>query len=148
MSSAPSWGLLILLGIALVVVLRHLLGMERGEREPQPQGTVAVYAAGTLYEARLVLDLLDEAGIRAVLLNENVSGLAGALPETATRPTLWLEDAADWDRARAVVRDYEKRRTAELGAEVLCPACLEKNPGNFELCWHCHAPLTGAQAPR
>ena len=140
MIPASQWGLILLLGVALLVVLRHLLGLDRGDKEAR--GSVELYAAATLYEARLVLDLLEEAGIRAVIRNENLTGLTGALPEAATRPTVWLADDADWERARNIVAAYEARRASKLGGEISCPVCSEDNPANYELCWRCQSSLT------
>ena len=31
-------------------------------------------------------------------------------------------------------------------AAWLCPGCGEENPGNFEVCWNCGAPLPGPEA--
>jgi hypothetical protein len=101
-----------------------------------------LYAAGSLYEAELLIDLLKEAGITKVTLrNENLIGMVGFLPESATLPQIWVEDEDDWERGRAVVKEFEERRSTDSGTELTCPACGETNPGNFELCWKCRAPL-------
>ena len=98
-------------------------------------------SAGTLYEANLILDLLKEVFIRAEVRNENLVGLAGLLPESATLPTIWIENDGDFERGRAVVDEYEARRAETLPPDVPCPECGESNPGNFELCWQCRAEL-------
>lgn len=98
-------------------------------------------SAGTLYEAQLILDLLRESFIRAEVRNENLVGLAGLLPESATLPTIWVANDGDWERGRAVVEEYEARRAEQTPPDVACPACGEDNPGNFELCWSCRAEL-------
>jgi hypothetical protein len=100
-----------------------------------------LYAAANLMEAQLLLDLLQEAGVPVVLRNENLTGMLGLMPESTTRPTIWVEDAADWERGRAVVAAFEERSTTNVDAEITCPACGEANPVNFELCWKCRAPL-------
>lgn len=97
--------------------------------------------AGTLYEAQLILDRLTEAGIAAEVRNENLVGMLGLLPQSATLPAIWIENDADFERGRAVVDEYEARRLQPSGAEITCPACGELNPGNFELCWKCRAEL-------
>jgi hypothetical protein len=96
---------------------------------------------GTLYEAQLILDLLKESLIRAEIRNENLVGLAGLLPEAATLPTIWVEHEDNWERARAIVDEFEARRLEPPPPDILCPACRETNPGNFELCWKCRAEL-------
>jgi len=100
-----------------------------------------LYAAGSLYEAQLLLDQLREAGLAVELRNENLVGMIGFLPESTTQPTIWLENPEDWERARAMVDAFEERRATEVDTEITCPACGEQNPGNFELCWKCRAAL-------
>lgn len=103
--------------------------------------TKALYAAANLVDAQLLLDRLQEAGVPAVLRNEHLTGMVGMLPESATYPTIWVEDEGDWERGREVVADFEARRNADVDGEILCSACGELNPGNFELCWKCRKPL-------
>ena len=100
-----------------------------------------LYAAGSLYEAQLLLDELKEAGFAVALRNENLLGMVGLLPESTTRPTIWLENPDDWERCRAIVEAFEERRSTEIDTEITCPACGEQNPSNFELCWKCRAAL-------
>jgi hypothetical protein len=100
-----------------------------------------LYAAANLVEAQLLLDLLQEAGVRVALRNENLTGMVGLLPESATHPTIWVEDADDWESGRAVVAAFEARSKTNVDAEITCPACGEANPVNFELCWKCRAQL-------
>ena len=63
------------------------------------------------------------------------------MPESATLPQIWVENEDDWERGREVVTDFEERRSTASDTELTCPACGETNPGNFELCWKCRAPL-------
>ncbi len=100
-----------------------------------------LYVAGSLLEAQLVIDALKQAGVPVQLRNDRLSGMVGFLPEPSTQPTIWLEDADDWERARQVVTEYEARRDAIVDTELVCAACGEVSPGNFELCWKCRAPF-------
>ncbi len=54
-------------------------------------------------------------------------------------PQLWLDDEADLERAREVLRAHAaaSRRRGSL----FCPRCNEENPANFEVCWNCGAVL-------
>jgi len=94
--------------------------------------------AANLPEAHLLVRLLAEAGIAARILNEHAQGGTGELPFTQTWPEIWLERETD------LVRADEVRRHFERGAEEAprcCAQCGEQNPGSFELCWKCGAPL-------
>jgi hypothetical protein len=107
-----------------------------GRASPEP-----VYRAGSLMEAQLVLDALNAGGVRATVRNEHVASLVGEIPQSAAWPEVWLSRASDWDVAVAIVRKYEERRDTDNDTEVVCSACGEHSPSNFELCWRCRAPL-------
>ena len=73
-----------------------------------------LYQAGSLDEAQFLMDLLNEAGLKATLRNADLASLAGGLPLSATLPTIWLDDENDWDRGRAIVDQFEERRTTDI----------------------------------
>lgn len=98
-----------------------------------------LYDAADLPQAQLLIDRLAAAGIPARLFNENAQGGLGEIPFIAAYPQVWIEDEADWARARAVVERFE--RPVEPAPARRCPACGEENPGEFELCWSCGAVL-------
>ncbi|HEY5789786.1 MAG TPA: DUF2007 domain-containing protein [Gammaproteobacteria bacterium] len=79
-------------------------------------------------------ELLAAHGIDCVLRNEFLGGGAGELPPHECWPELWVVDAADWQRANALVQ-------AQLGpAESrgwTCPGCGESIDGQFAQCWQC-----------
>ena len=100
-----------------------------------------LYIAENLPEARMILDLLEEAGIRAEIKNELLVGAFGELPYSESRPQIWIRDAIQFDAARALVAEYEARRRAPEGPPKTCPSCGEENPSNFELCWSCRAEI-------
>jgi hypothetical protein len=98
-----------------------------------------LYSAATLPDAHLLRHLLAHAGIEAHVFNENAQSGMGEIPFTHAWPEVWIERAADMVRAREIVGSFE--RPVAAGADVFCAACRERNPGNFELCWNCGAPL-------
>ncbi len=83
--------------------------------------------------------LLEAQGIPCVVRNEYLGGAAGELPPHECWPELWVVEAGDWDRARALVE-------AQLGPTHAppwtCPDCGEAIEGQFAQCWHC-----GRRAP-
>ena len=96
-----------------------------------------LYRAANLPDAYLLLHRLQHAGIEARVLNEHAQGGVGEIPFTHAYPEVWLVEAADVERARSVVVDFEQR--ASSGAAVVCPYCHEESPGSFEICWRCGA---------
>lgn len=98
-----------------------------------------VYTAADLPDAHILLALLRQQGIAARVLNEHARGGLGELPFGATFPEVWIEDDADFERARAVVRDYEARAPEER--TVRCAGCGEASPADFDVCWNCGAKL-------
>ena len=98
-----------------------------------------IYSAANLFEAQLMHDLLGHAGIDARLRNENAQGGLGEIPFTHAYPEVWVLNDSDLELAQAVVNKYENS-PIESGV-VLCRACGEENPRNFQLCWQCGAGL-------
>lgn len=97
-----------------------------------------IYTAADVVEAHLVQHSLAQAGIGAHVFNQNAIGAVGELPFTHAWPEVWLDQDADRERARAVVRAYESERAA--AGQVTC-GCGESSPENFALCWNCGAAL-------
>ncbi len=98
-----------------------------------------VYTAADLPDAHIILNLLAQAGIEARVFNENAQGGLGEIPFTQAYPEVWVTDAREVPRAQEIVK-------AQLNAKVdsgvvFCRACVEENPRNFQLCWHCGADL-------
>ncbi|MDX1592999.1 MAG: DUF2007 domain-containing protein [Gammaproteobacteria bacterium] len=83
--------------------------------------------------------LLEAQGIACVMRNEYLGGGAGELPPHECEPELWVVDADDWERAKALV-------DAQLGPAAAepwtCPGCGERIEGQFAQCWNC-----GREAP-
>ncbi len=96
---------------------------------------IRVYVARQRYDAYLVADRLNQAGIRAHVFNEHMSSIVGDVPPEVAQPQVWIARDDDELRARALLREMEidARRTTPL----FCRKCGEQSPGNFELCWNC-----------
>jgi len=86
-------------------------------------------------EAHMLRDLLEQAGIKTHVFNENAQGGVGEIPFTHTYPEIWLVDEHDLKRARDIIKDYENPETET--SSCLCKHCGEINPGSFQLCWNC-----------
>jgi Putative prokaryotic signal transducing protein len=96
---------------------------------------IRIYVARQRFDAYLVADRLNQAGIRAHVFNEHASSIVGDVPPDVAQPQVWLADDADEGRARALLRAMELE--ARPSAPRLCRQCGEQSPGNFELCWNC-----------
>ena len=96
---------------------------------------ICIYVARQRYDAYLVADRLNQAGIRAHVFNEHASSIVGDVPPDVAQPQVWLADDADEPRARALLRTMEQE--ARPRAPLFCGKCGEQSPGNFELCWNC-----------
>jgi hypothetical protein len=97
-----------------------------------------VYNAANLPDAHIVAGVLAEHGIRVRILNANASGAIGELPVDSAAPQLWVTNAADEARARAVIEAFLR---PQGGAARACRGCGEENPPAFEICWNCGAAL-------
>ena len=89
--------------------------------------------APNLVLATLWCDMLEGAGIGCQVLRAYASGIAGEIPPDQSQPELWIDDAAQADRAHAVLALY---RDAPLRRWV-CQGCDELIEGPFEQCWQC-----------
>ncbi len=94
-----------------------------------------VYTAENAFDAQLVRDRLDQEGIAASVHGLMLTGAVGELPAD-TRPTVWIEDDAHYDRARELVIAFEQTQP-EDGPAWICPNCREENGPAFETCWQC-----------
>lgn len=98
------------------------------------------YSARQRYDAFLVADRLNQAGIRAHVFNQHASSIVGDVPPDVAQPQVWLERECDRERAEAMLRSIEA--DADAGAPRHCAACGEESPGNFDLCWNCSGSLS------
>jgi hypothetical protein len=93
------------------------------------------YVARQRYDAYLVADRLNQAGIRAHVFNQHAASIVGDVPPDVAQPQVWLERECDRERADVVLRSIEA--DAHAAPPQRCTACGEESPGNFDLCWNC-----------
>jgi hypothetical protein len=97
------------------------------------------YVARQRYDAYLIADRLNQAGIRAHVFNEHASSIVGDVPPDVAQPQVWLERECDRERAQILLRSIEA--DAAAGGTRHCNACGESSPGTFDLCWNCGGDL-------
>jgi hypothetical protein len=100
---------------------------------------IRFYIARARYDAFLVADRLNQAGIRAHVFNQHAQSIVGDVPPDVAQPQVWLERDNDRERAQILLDRIEEE--ARRGGDVLCAACAEVSPSNFDLCWRCGAAL-------
>jgi hypothetical protein len=98
-----------------------------------------IYTARARYDAWLVADRLNQAGIRAHVFNQHAQSIVGDVPPDVAQPQVWIERAHDEERARLLLARLDEE--AARGGSVRCVKCGEESPANFDLCWNCGGPL-------
>jgi hypothetical protein len=77
-------------------------------------------------------NLLEAAGLRAVVRNEILSSAMGELPPAECQAEVWVLNEADAARAAAILQGQVS------GADWTC-TCGEKLGPQFTQCWRCGA---------
>ena len=85
-----------------------------------------------------VKNILEQAGIEAVTLNQFAAGGVGELAPINAWPELWVVKEGDAPRAQELVQRIEHGEKSDW----ICSHCGEKNPGGFECCWSCECDAT------
>ena len=100
-----------------------------------------VYLAQDPIEANLLVDLLGAEGIEAVVQGEHLYAIRGIVP--MSYPTVWVVDDDDYEQARALALEFDRRQQAGGEQELLkpwvCLSCGETIEGQFDQCWQCGA---------
>jgi len=98
-----------------------------------------VYAARDPIQAHFVRNLLDNEGIKAEVQGENLLGVRGE--PLCFYPSVWVFQDSDFERARALVAEYERRgeRGQAKGEPWQCGKCGTKREPQFTQCWKCGA---------
>jgi hypothetical protein len=94
-----------------------------------------VYLAADPVNAEIAKDVLVNHGIGAHVRNQYLWGGMGDLPANVY-PSVWVDEADDYDAARALIRDFE-RGALNDGRPWQCPACGEYLDAQFQQCWNC-----------
>jgi hypothetical protein len=91
-----------------------------------------VYSSYSLAAVHHARNLLESAGIRAVVRNEYLSSAMGELPPAECQPQVWVA-VADAARAESLLREQP------TGPDWDC-ACGERLGAQFTQCWSCGRP--------
>jgi RNA polymerase-binding transcription factor DksA len=67
------------------------------------------------------------------------SGIAGEIPPDQSLPEVWVQDDAQHEEGRSLLRDLAASDLAH--AMGLCRQCGERVEGPFEQCWNCGAEM-------
>jgi hypothetical protein len=96
---------------------------------------IRFYTAAQRFDAYLLADRLNQAGIRAHVFNEHASSIVGDVPPEIGQPQVWLEREQDRERATLLLSRIE----ADAGTTETrcCAVCGEESPATFDLCWKC-----------
>lgn len=116
-------------------------GLQVNRRVVLPVSAREVYLAADPVNAEIVKDMLVDRGIAAHVRNQHLWGAMGEVP-TTVYPEVWVDDPADYERARQIVSNFEKG-PVDTGTEWTCPGCGEIVEGQFNACWHCQYPRPG-----
>lgn len=105
---------------------------------------IEVYTARDVVDARLMKELLESRGLRAVARGEPLNILGIHIPLGRVFPSVWVEEG-DFERARQIVDDFQRSLEREREAEAeagpwTCPECGEELEGQFRECWNCQTP--------
>ena len=97
-----------------------------------------VYSSDSYYLVGHLRQLLESNHIECIAKNEHLLGGAGELPPTECWPELWITDEFQYEKARELVEGF-LANDSRNDAEWLCPACGERQEGQFTACWRCGA---------
>lgn len=107
---------------------------------PQPDGSVKrVFSSHDLISVHHARNLLEVAGIPAVVRNELLSSAMGELPPVECQAELWVIDAGDAARAEQILREGRLPQSPQ-GPNWHCTGCGESLEAQFTQCWRCGAP--------
>ena len=91
-------------------------------------------------ELGLLKNMLEEAGIRCALRNEQLSQ---ALPEAPFNVELWVENDDDLQRAQELCNTWFDCLPGATGTWT-CANCGQRLRGQFDSCWKCGIKRTAA----
>ncbi len=80
-------------------------------------------------------DLLEEAGIRTFIRNENLSNTGVSIPDYF--PALCILNESEQQVAMDLIRVDLAANEKPSGPEWICGDCQESSPANFDTCWNC-----------
>lgn len=96
-----------------------------------------LYVSQSLIDVESRKDLLDQADIPCTIKNQRSAMLGGEVPFVEVFPELWVLHDTDWDKAAALLHDWEKAQPVETTSWT-CVCCGEHHSKEFTTCWKCH----------
>jgi hypothetical protein len=95
-----------------------------------------IYSSHNLAAVHHARNLLETAGIRAVVKNEFLSSAMGDLPPAECQAEVWLLFENDLQAAETVLENAFSLKTGESWR---CRGCGEACEAQFTQCWRCGA---------
>lgn len=95
-----------------------------------------VFVSQNLFEVEMRKECLEQAGIRCMIKNQRISGLAGEIPFTETFPELWVIQNEDYDQAQRVLEEGLVLLPSDQDTWT-CAGCGERHESQFGTCWKC-----------
>jgi hypothetical protein len=80
-------------------------------------------------------NVLEQAGIRCLIRNEQLSGALGEVPFLECLPELWVLKESDLERAEGLIAELGHDATG--GSNWRCAHCDQENESQFAACWNC-----------
>jgi hypothetical protein len=103
---------------------------------------IKLYIGRDQMDAHHVRTLLEDEGIQATVMGENLSIARGYLPMTEnTLPSVWIDDS-DIDKATPIIADLNISADPTLPPWT-CAHCHESIEGHFDVCWNCGTSRSG-----
>ncbi len=93
-----------------------------------------IWRAYHVVEAMHLRNVLEAAGIPAILRNENLIRVAGEVPFDQAWPEVWILDDAQAGEAGVLLQEVRRPRYAPGWT---CRQCSESLEGQFTTCWNC-----------
>ena len=93
-----------------------------------------IYSSFNLAAVHHARNLLEAAGIHAVVRNEMLSSAMGELPPAECQTELWVARDSEAGRAEDVLR---AALSSKSGPPWACASCGELSEPQFTQCWRC-----------
>ena len=90
-------------------------------------------------EAFALVHYLNANGVSATLAEPPLRAALGEIPFLETATELFLDDAAQWDEAQALIRQFRGGPAPVRGSVWTCTGCGETHEPEFGECWNCGA---------
>ncbi len=98
-----------------------------------------VFSSENVIDVWQIRNLLEVAGIKAVVKNADMMSAYGETPFVESWPEVWVEHSFDYLRAFDIVDEYLYGED-DHRPDWRCPRCREANGASFAICWNCQTP--------